>query len=60
MAKKPEIERKYHAKKDTLKITIHGCKLNGKASRGAIMKKFARLAPFCGYRNRYVSSTSTI
>ena len=39
MAKKPEIEHEYHAKKDTLKITIHGYALKSKASRDAIMKK---------------------
>ena len=39
MAKKPEIEHEYHAKKDTLKITIHGYALKSKASCDAIMKK---------------------
>ena len=39
MAKQPEIEHEYHAKKDTLKIKIHGYALTSKASRDAIMKK---------------------
>ena len=39
MAKEPEIEHEYHAKKDTLKIKIHGYALTSKASRDAIMKK---------------------
>ena len=39
MAKQPEIEHEYHAKKDKLIITIRGYALKSKAAQAAIMKK---------------------